>query len=114
MKLTAKIFVIACLMFSGTNLLGQCINPNDISYKLICKDWKLVSFEEEGKKFLPSADQIGDRMRFRFDHRVKYIEISQMNIVFWEYDTRSNGLIIVNSQTNEEKNMKILKLTNTD
>lgn len=95
-------------------MLGQEMNANNVTTKLSSKEWKLVCFEEEGKKFLPSADQIGDRMRFRFDHRVKFIEISQMNLGMWEYDPQSNDLLIVNTETNEVRNMKVVKLTDSD
>jgi len=52
-------------------------------------------------------------MRFQFDQEVKYIEMSvRWMLAYGKYDSTSNALSIINSQTKEEKTMKVLKLQN--
>jgi len=111
MNSLVKITIIGFLFFLGKPVLAQQTNSSN---RLICKEWRLVSFEEDDGKFEPSPDQIGDRMKLELNHKVEYVEISKYYTGMWRYDPKSKVLTITNDHTKEKKSMKVIKLTNTD
>lgn len=108
MNHSTKILVVVFLFLLTLPVRGQ------MSSKLICKEWRLVSFEEEDGKFNPSPDQVGDRIKFQPDHNVQYIEISKLKTGVWKYESKTKMLTITNNATKEEKAMRVLKISNTE
>ncbi len=91
----------------------------DISYvkaqttidTLLCKEWKLKSYEESGKIFSPAPDQINNRMIFYFDHKVKSIETGNIQNGIWKYDSKAKMLMVVDNLTKEKVVLKVIRIT---
>jgi len=113
MNLTTKIIIAFFILF-GKPIFAQTSSGNTNVNRLISKEWRLVSFEEEDGKFEPSPDQIGDRMKFELNHKVEYIEFSKYKVGIWRYDYRNKVLTIINDDTKEKELMKVVRITNTD
>ncbi len=111
MKYAIQTLLITILMLFVRPTFAQ---TRDHTSRLICKEWRLVSFEEEDGKFDPSPDQIGDRMKLELDHKIEYVEISEYKTGIWRYDARTKILTITNRRTQEKKAMKVVKITNTE
>jgi hypothetical protein len=107
---TAVILITLLTQFSKT-AIGQTTDNFD---SLICKEWKLVSYEEQGEKFPPAPDQKNDRMIFYNDHRVKSIETGNIQNGIWQYDATKKTLSVVDNQTKEKATMKVLKITSDE
>jgi hypothetical protein len=108
MKNSISIILIILLIQFSKTALGQTTNSID---SLLCKEWKLVSYEEGGEKFPPSPEQKNDRMIFYSDHKVKSIETGNIQIGIWQYDATKKTLSVVANKTKEKAIMKVLKIT---
>src|SRR5689334_20918135 len=109
-NVTAVILITLLTQFSKT-AIGQTTDSFD---SLICKEWKLVSYEEQGEKFPPAPDQKNDRMIFYNDHKVKSIETGNIQNGIWQYDATKKTLSVVDNQTKEKATMKVLKITSDE
>ena len=106
---TSSTFTIISILFLFSKIAFGQTNQNIDS--LICKEWKLAYYEEGGEKFPPSKEQKNDRMIFYKDHKVKSIEAGNIQNGTWKYDEPTKTLIVVDNQTKERANLKVLKIT---
>ncbi len=106
---TAKAIILVILLTQFSNTaLGQVSGGID---SLICKEWKLAFYEEEGEKFPPSPEYANDIMVFYPDYTVKSVETGKIQNGIWEYDPTEKLLSVVDDQTKEKAIMKVLKIT---
>lgn len=104
-----KIFILlGVLLFWGMSANAQ--TPNTID-SLLCKEWKLVAFEEGGKKIPAQPEQKGDRMIFYFNHKVKSVDAGVNELGIWSYDAKSQMLTITDNESKEKMQLKVLKIT---
>ena len=108
-----KKLLLLVAIFTSTYAKSQNTQANHTD-SLICKEWKLVSYEEAGKKYPPSPEQKNDRMIFSFNHKVKSIESGSVQNGNWQYDSVKNILTIVDNQTKEKAIMKVVQLSDRE
>ncbi|HEY1164037.1 MAG TPA: hypothetical protein VGE90_02695 [Chitinophaga sp.] len=105
------------LTFVITALLGICKpvsaqEKTDSAFKsLICKEWKLLFYEEDGEKFPPAPEQRNDRMFFYPDYKVKSIEGKKIEHATWKYNAAAKTLIVTDNETKEKMTLKLISLT---
>lgn len=98
-------------------LLGICKplaaqEKADSAFKsLICKEWKLLFYEESGEKIPPAPDQRNDRMFFYQDNTAKSIEGKVIQHATWKYDEHTKILTVVDNETKEKMTLKLITLT---
>ena len=81
---------------------------------LICKEWLLKAYEEDGEKFSPAPEQQNDLMIFYKNKEVKSIESGNIQNGVWQYNSRTNELVILDNDTKEKTILKVLKLTQNE
>ena len=111
MKKNSILIFITLLTLSSKTISAQSVNSVD---SLICHEWKLVLYEEDGDKFPPAPDQKDNKMIFYNDHKVKSVEGNKIQNGVWKYIPNSKLLTITDTETGEIANMKVLKLTNKE
>jgi hypothetical protein len=105
------------LTFVITALLGICKPVSaqekaDSAFKsLICKEWKLLFYEEGGEKFPPAPDQRNDRMFFYPDYKVKSIEGKTIEYATWKYNEATKTMTVIVKETKEKSTLKLITLT---
>jgi len=108
MKKVSLFIIIAFLtLFSKISFCQTNTNINS----LICQEWKLVFYEQNGEKFPPAPEQENSRMIFYLDHKVKSIEPDNIQNGVWKYNSTTQLLSITDNETAEIATMKVLKLT---
>jgi len=108
MKNVSLFIIISILtLFSKTSFCQTNTNIDS----LICQEWKLVFYEENGEKFPPAPEQKDSKMIFYLDYKVKSIEPDNIQNGVWKYNLTTKLLSIVDNETAEIANMKVLKLT---
>ena len=111
MKKVSLLIIISLLtLFSKTSF---CQTNTSVD-SLICQEWKLVFYEENGEKFPPAPEQKDSRMIFYLDHKVKSIEPDNIQNGVWTYNLTNKLLSITDNETAEIANMKVLKLTKNE
>lgn len=107
-----KILTILFLLGIFGSLFGQGTTTEDFD-KLICREWMLKFYEEEGDKFRPSQVQKDDGMIFYRDHKVKSIEVGLIQNGVWEYNPDKKLLSVVDNVTKEKLDLIVISLTGT-
>jgi hypothetical protein len=102
------LFVLAFFVSLAGKTNAQ--TPNNID-SLLCKEWKLVAFEEGGKKIPAQPEQKGDRMIFYFNHKVTSIDAGVNELGIWSYDAKSQMLTITDNESKDKMQLKVLKIT---
>ncbi|NLU93234.1 hypothetical protein [Chitinophaga sp. Ak27] len=105
--------ILTALLFISKISSGQDKITKNF-YELICKEWKLQSYEEKGKKFPPVPEQKGDKMIFYKDNKVKSIESGYIQNGIWKYEATKSILTVIDNDTKEKAIMKVIKLTNDE
>ncbi len=106
-KLIKGLFITLCLLISYT-AKAQSTSVDS----LLCKEWKLLAFEEGGEKIAARKDQEKDRMIFYMDHKVKSIETDNIQNGIWQYDASLKKLTVIDQATKAKMTLKIITLTN--
>ncbi|QEH42866.1 lipocalin family protein [Chitinophaga sp. XS-30] len=102
-------FIIYAALVPAAPVCAQ--EKSDKTFKaLICKEWKLKFYEEDGEKFPPAPDQSGDRMFFYQDNTVKSIEQKKIQHGTWAYDEVKKILTVVDNETKEKATLKVIAL----
>ncbi len=112
MKKFATILVFSSMLFLFTSALGQ--SNNTTIDGLLCKEWKLIAYEESGNRFPPAPEQKGDRMILYRDHKVKSIEVGNIQNGIWHYDSTKKVLTIVDNETKDKAILKVTKISETE
>ena len=100
------------MIIGCSSLLAQ---TDSTSFKnLVCKEWVLKSYEENGEKFPPAPEQKKDLMIFYKDHKAKSIENKKIQNGTWQYDQFKKTLTVLDLDTNEKVIMNVLKISSTD
>lgn len=69
--------------------------------KLLCKKWKVVAYEEGGKRFDTPEIFQNNRMKFSLNHTVESSGDGNISIGDWRYDDSLKTITIVDKVTNE-------------
>lgn len=111
MKQVSLIIIVSLLtLFTKTSFC----QANTSIDSIICQEWKLVFYEEDGEKFPPTPEQRDSRMIFYLDHKVKSIEPGNIQNGVWKYNQANKLLSITDNESSEIANMKVLKLTKNE
>lgn len=78
---------------------------------LLCKEWRLVAYEEGGEKFNASPQQKNDKMIFYFNHQVKSYDGDLVEMGVWSYNEQTKKLTITDKISKEKLEVEIIKLT---
>lgn len=116
MKKSLLLGMMLIAVLSITNIgkaKGQDKN-NKTFDELICKEWKLQFYEEQGKKIMPTPDHKEDRMIFYKDKKVKSIEIGDIQHGVWKYDATQSVLTVVDNDTKEKVVLKVIKIMDNE
>ncbi|AWO00502.1 hypothetical protein DLD77_01660 [Chitinophaga alhagiae] len=108
MKKRISYLCIVFLLLCSCSLAQQKSTANFSD--LICKEWKLVFYEEDGEKIPPAPQQKGDRMIFYKDNKVKSIEAGAIQNGIWQYDSVKKTLVVTDNSTKEKMIMKVLQI----
>ena len=106
-----SLIIIILLTLSCKTIFAQSITDID---SLICHEWKLVLYEEDGDKFPPAPNQKDNKMIFYNDQKVSSVEGNKIQNGVWKYIPNSKLLTITDTETGEIANMKVLKLTSKE
>jgi hypothetical protein len=103
-------FVIAALLGICKPVSAQ--EKTDSAFKsLICKEWKLLFYEEGGEKFPPTPEQRNDRMFFYADYKAKSVEGKKIEYATWKYDDATKIMTVIDNETKEKMTLKLITLT---
>ena len=81
---------------------------------LVCKKWKPVAYEEEGKKFDTPEKFQTTRMNFSFDHTVESTDNGNSSIGDWTYDENLNNITIIDKITKETTIIKVKNISENE
>lgn len=79
---------------------------------LLCKEWKLDFYVDNGEKLPPTPEQKGDRMFFYRNNTVKSIEGGEIQHATWKYDETRKIVTVIDNETKAKFIMKVVSLTN--
>ncbi|MBS3915540.1 MAG: hypothetical protein KG003_13680 [Bacteroidetes bacterium] len=89
-----KYYLFLFFLFIGFKIQAQTTQTHTAFDSLLCKEWKLVSVEAEGKTTPADAEQEKDRMIFYFDHTAKSIDAGIVEMMKWTYDPKTTIMTI--------------------
>jgi hypothetical protein len=81
---------------------------------LICKKWKPVAYEEDGKKFDTPEKFQTTRMNFSFDHTVESTDKGNSSVGVWTFDETLNKITIVDKITKETTIIKVNSISENE
>jgi hypothetical protein len=81
---------------------------------LICKKWKPVAYEEEGKKYDTPEKFQTTRMNFSFDHTVESTDKGNSAVGDWIYDENLKTITIVDKVTKETTIIKVMNISENE
>lgn len=81
---------------------------------LICKKWKPVAYEEDGKKFDTPEKFQTTRMNFSFDHTVESTDKGNSSVGDWTFDETLNKITIVDKITKETTIIKVNSISENE
>lgn len=111
MKKLKLMIIFTIMFFSGNQMFGQTATATD---SLLCREWKLVSREENGKKIPVESDQKNERMIFTLDHKFQIKETGDSETGDWKYDPQTKQIKITESVDGDSISLKIVTLTHKE
>jgi hypothetical protein len=109
MKHTNKFLLLFGILFFWC--IGVQAQSNPTIDSLLCKEWRLIAYEEGGEKFPASPQQKNDKMIFYFNHQVKSYDGDLVEIGVWSYNEQTKKLTITDKESKEKLEVKVIKLT---
>jgi hypothetical protein len=107
-----KTLLLFILLIGCKSLIAQVDTSNFDN--LICKEWLLKFYEEDGDKYPPSTEHKNDVMIFFKDKTVKSVEVDKKQSGIWKFDGVMKILTIVDNDTKEVIKLNVIKLTPTE
>lgn len=81
---------------------------------LICKKWKAIAYEEEGKKYNTPEKFQTVRMNFSFDHTVESTDKGNSAVGDWTYDENLKTITIIDKVTKETIIIKVKNISENE
>ncbi len=103
-----SLFLVLVLIVSNISLIAQV--DNFTFDDLLCRQWTIKCYEDDGEVFPPKPEHQNDLMIFYRDGGVKSIENMIIKNGEWKYDPSRKILSIVDLETKEKVIMKVLKI----
>ena len=107
LKNTAILGLLFLLIF-GDYSYSQTVDKRTFK-KLICKEWKIESFELEGEIIPEQGDS---RWVFYKNGKLKILKADTVELGFWSYDKKTKTMTMKGSETKKKGLMQVLEITN--
>jgi len=105
------ILVFFLLLIFGDYSYSQTINKRTFK-KLICKEWKIESFESEGEIVPLQPEQEDIKWIFYKNGKLKILKADTVETGFWSYDKKTKTMTMKDSKTKKKGLMQVLEITN--
>lgn len=108
--MTYRLIFAFVLLIACKTAWAQSTSAADFD-ALICQDWKLRWYEEDGEKFPPAPANKDDLMTFLPDHKLRSVESDGVQTGSWHYEPATQTLTITDNESGETATMTVLELT---
>lgn len=107
------LFTLVIMGYAALTAASAPLATNKIDH-LLCKKWKPIAYEEEGKKYDAPEKFQTTRMNFCLDHTVESTDKGNSAIGDWIYDENIKTITIIDKVTKEITIIKIKNITENE